>query len=424
MVATRILGAHVIDPVSGRNEIADIYLQHNKIAAIGQAPAGFEAQQTIDAQGLTAAPGLVDLAVALREPGYSRKGSIASETLAAAAGGITSLCCPPQTRPVLDTAAVTELILDRARESGHAKVLPIGALTRNLAGEQLSELVALREAGCVAFGNGLTEFASNRNLRRALEYAATFDLTVIFHSQDRDLAEGGLAHEGAAASFLGLSGIPETAETVALARNLLLVERSGVRAHFAQLTSARGAEMIAQAQARGLPVTADVAMYQLILTDEALHGFSSLYHVQPPLRSAADRDGLREAVKAGVISAISSHHQPHEADAKLAPFGETEPGISSAEILLPLALTLVDDGLLDLPTLLARLTSGPATALRLPTSTLQAGQPADLVLFDQHSSTLVGERWYSKGRNCPFMGHCLPGAVRYTIVDGHISFEG
>lgn len=424
MVATRILGAHVIDPVSGRNEIADIYLQHNKIAAIGQAPADFEAQQTIDAQGLTAAPGLVDLAVALREPGYSRKGSIASETLAAAAGGITSLCCPPQTRPVLDTAAVTELILDRARESGHAKVFPIGALTRNLAGEQLSELVALREAGCVAFGNGLIEFASNRNLRRALEYAATFDLTVIFHSQDRDLAEGGLAHEGAAASFLGLSGIPETAETVALARNLLLVERSGVRAHFAQLTSARGAEMIAQAQARGLPVTADVAMYQLILTDEALHGFSSLYHVQPPLRSAADRDGLREAVKAGVISAISSHHQPHEADAKLAPFGETEPGISSAEILLPLALTLVDDGLLDLPTLLARLTSGPAAALRLPTSTLQAGQPADLVLFDQHSSTLVGERWYSKGRNCPFMGHCLPGAVRYTIVDGHISFEG
>ncbi|MCQ4299049.1 dihydroorotase [Pseudomonas songnenensis] len=423
-MATRILGAHVIDPVSGRNEIADIYLQHSKIAAIGEAPAGFETQRTIDAQGLTAAPGLVDLAVALREPGYSRKGSIASETLAAAAGGITSLCCPPQTRPVLDTAAVTELILDRARESGHAKVFPIGALTRNLAGEQLSELVALREAGCVAFGNGLTEFASNRNLRRALEYAATFDLTVIFHSQDHDLAEGGLAHEGAAASFLGLSGIPETAETVALARNLLLVERSGVRAHFAQLTSARGAEMIAQAQARGLPVTADVAMYQLILTDEALHGFSSLYHVQPPLRSAADRDGLREAVKAGVISAISSHHQPHEADAKLAPFGETEPGISSAEILLPLALTLVDDGLLDLPTMLARLTSGPAAALRLPASTLQAGQPADLVLFDRHSSTRVGERWYSKGRNCPFMGHCLPGAVRYTIVDGHISFEG
>ncbi|MCQ4264104.1 dihydroorotase [Pseudomonas stutzeri] len=422
-MAIRILGAHVIDPASGRDEIADIFLQHGKIAAIGQPPAGFEAQQTIDAQGLIAAPGLVDLAVALREPGYSRKGSIASETLSAAAGGITSLCCPPQTRPVLDTAAVTELILDRARESGHAKVFPIGALTRNLAGEQLSELVALREAGCVAFGNGLNEFASNRNLRRALEYAATFDLTVILHSQDSDLAEGGLAHEGAAASFLGLSGIPETAETVALTRNLLLVEKSGVRAHFTQLTSARGAELIGQAQARGLPVTADVAMYQLILTDEALHGFSSLYHVQPPLRSTADRDGLREAVKTGVISAISSHHQPHEADAKLAPFGETEAGISSADILLPLALTLVEDGLLDLPTLLTRLTSGPAAALTLPAGKLQPGLPADIVLFDRNSSTLVGESWYSKGRNCPFMGHCLPGSVRYTIVDGRISYQ-
>ncbi|UVO18401.1 dihydroorotase [Stutzerimonas stutzeri] len=421
---THILGARVIDPVSGRDEVADIYIDAGRIIAIGAQPAGFVAQQSIDANGLIAAPGLVDLSVALREPGYSRKGSIASETLAAAAGGTTTLCCPPLTKPVLDTAAVTELILDRARESGHTKVYPIGALTRNLAGEQLSELVALREAGCVAFGNGLADFASNRNLRRALEYAATFDLTIVLHSQDRDLAEGGLAHEGPAASFLGLSGIPESAETVALARNLLLVEQAGVRAHFSQLTSARGAQMIADAQARGLPVTADVALYQLILTDEALHGFSSLYHVQPPLRSRADRDGLREALKAGVISAIASHHQPHEVDAKLAPFGETEPGISSAEILLPLAMTLVEDGLLDLPTLLARLSSGPAAALRLPAGRLAVGQAADLVLFDPRSSTLVGETWLSKGHNCPFMGHCLPSAVRYTVVDGHISFQG
>lgn len=420
---TRILGARLIDPASGRDEVADIYLHDGKIAAIGQAPAGFIAEKTLDAKGLVAAPGLVDLSVSLREPGYSRKGNIASETLAATAGGITSLCCPPQTRPVLDTAAVAELILDRARESGHAKVFPVGALTRNLGGEQLAELVALRDAGCVAFGNGLANFPSNRNLSRALEYAATFDLTVVMHSQDSDLSAGGLAHEGPSAAFLGLAGIPESAETVALARNLLLVEQAGVRAHFSQLTSARGAQMIAEAQARGLPVTADVAMYQLILTDEALHGFSSLYHVQPPLRSAADRDGLREAVKSGVISAISSHHQPHEADAKLAPFGETEPGISSAEILLPLALTLVQDGLLDLPTLLARLSSGPAGALQLPAGRLAVGGAADLLLFDPNGSTLVGETWHSKGRNCPFIGHCLPGAVRYTLVDGHISYQ-
>lgn len=421
---TRIHGARVIDPASGLNQVSDLYLDSGKIVAIHQAPSDFVADKTIDASGLIASPGLVDLSVALREPGYSRKGSIASETLAAAAGGVTSLCCPPLTKPVLDTSAVAELILDRAQEAGHAKVFPIGALTKNLAGEQLAELVALRDAGCVAFGNGLAPFANNRTLRRALEYAATFDLTVVFHVQDADLAQGGLAHEGPTASFLGLAGIPETAETVALARDLLLVEQSGVRAHFSQLTSARGAEMIATAQARGLPVTADVAMYQLILTDEALQGFSSLYHVQPPLRAAHDRDGLREALKSGVISAIASHHQPHEADAKLAPFGATEPGISSVELLLPLALTLVQDGLLDLPTLLARLTAGPAKALRLPAGRLAVGAPADLLLFAAEAQTLAGETWYSKGGNSPFIGHCLPGKVRYTLVDGRISYQG
>jgi dihydroorotase len=418
-----ILGARVIDPNSNLDQVADLFIDGGKLIAIGQTPAGFVAEKIINAQGLVAAPGLVDLSVALREPGYSRKGSIASETLAAAAGGVTSLCCPPLTKPVLDTPAVAELILDRAREAGHSKVFPIGALSKGLDGEQLAELVALRDAGCVAFGNGLDSFRNTRTLRRALEYAATFDLTVIFHSQDHDLAEGGLAHEGPTASFLGLAGIPESAETVALARDLLLVEQSGVRAHFSQLTSARGAQLIAEAQARGLPVTADVALYQLILTDEALSDFSSLYHVQPPLRTRADRDGLREAVKSGVISAIASHHQPHERDAKLAPFGATEPGISSVQLLLPLAMSLVQDGLLDLPSLLARLSSGPAQALRLPAGRLSVGAAADLLLFDPQASTLAGENWYSKGTNCPFIGHCLPGAVRYTLVDGHISYQ-
>lgn len=420
---TRILGARVIDPNSGLDQISDLFIEGGLLVAIGDAPTGFVAENTLDATGLVAAPGLVDLNVALREPGYSRKGSIATETLAAAAGGVTSLCCPPFTKPVLDTPAVAEMILDRAREAGHTKVFPIGALSKALEGEQLAELVALRDAGCVAFSNGLDCFRNSRTLRRAMEYAATFDLTVIFHSQDHDLAEGGLAHEGARASFLGLPGIPETAETVALARNLLLVEQTGVRAHFSQLTSARGAELIAEAQARGLKVTADVALYQLILTDEALQGFSSLYHVQPPLRTATDRDGLRQAVKNGTIQAISSHHQPHEADAKLAPFGATEPGISSVQLLLPLAMTLVQDGLIDLPTLLQRLTTGPATALRLPAGILAAGQAADILLFDPQASTLAGETWFSKGSNSPFIGHCLPSAVRYTLVDGHICYQ-
>ena len=413
----------MIDPASGLDQTRDLFIDAGTLLAFDQAPAGFKADQSIDAVGLIAAPGLVDLSVALREPGYSRKGTITSETLAAAAGGVTSLCCPPHTKPVLDTPAVTELIIDRAREAGHAKVYPIGALSKGLAGEQLAELVALRDAGCVAFGNGLSNFPSNRVLCRALEYAATFNLTVVFHSQDADLAAGGLAHEGPMASFLGLAGIPETAETVALSRHLLLVEQTGVRAHFSQLSSARAAEMIAAAQNRGLPVTADVALYQLLLTDEALRDFSSLYHVQPPLRTRKDRDGLRQAVKDGVIQAISSHHQPHEPDAKLAPFAATEAGISSVELLLPLALQLVSEGLLDLPTLLARLSCGPASALRLPAGRLAVGAPADLVLFDPQGSTLAGSSWFSRGRNCPFIGEQLPGKVRFTLVDGHISYR-
>lgn len=420
---TRILGARVIDPNSGLDQISDIYIEGGKIAAIGDAPAGFDAEQTIEADGLIATPGLVDLNAALREPGYSRKGSIASETLAAAAGGVTSLCCPPFTKPILDTPAVAEMILERAREAGHTKVFPVGALSKGLEGEQLAELVALRDAGCVAFSNGLDCFRNNRTLRRAMEYAATFDLRVIFHSQDHDLAEGGLAHEGPTASFLGLVGIPESAETVALARNLLLVEQTGVRAHFSQLTSARGAQLIAEAQARGLKVTADVALYQLILTDDSLLGFSSLYHVMPPLRTRADRDGLRQAVKDGTIQAIASHHQPHEADAKRAPFAATEPGISSVQLMLPLAMSLVQDGVLELPELIARLSSGPAQALGLPVGKLAAGEPADVLLFDPNTSTLAGDTWFSKGANSPFMGHCLPSAVRYTLVDGHISYQ-
>jgi dihydroorotase len=422
-VTLSIIKARVIDPATRFDQIVDIHISQGNIVAIGEAPAGFKADTILDASGLIAAPGLVDLNVSLREPGYTRKGTVESETQAAAAGGTTSLCCSPFTRPVLDTTAVTELILDRSQMAGKARVFPIGALTKGLAGEQLAELVTLQNAGCVAFTNGLAPMAGMRTLRRALEYAATFKLKVIFTSQDADLAEGGLAHEGPTASFLGLAGIPEAAETIALAQNLLLVEQSGVRAHFSQLTSARGVEMIAEAQARGLPVTADVALYQLFLTDEQLEGFSSFYHVQPPLRTERDRQALREAVKRGVVQAIASHHQPHEEDAKLAPFAATEPGISGAELLLPLALKLVEEGLADLPTILTRLTSGPASVLDLPAGKLSVGAPADIVLFSLEERTIVGQPWLSRGRNTPFMGMELPGKVRHTLVAGKTVYQ-
>ena len=417
-----IEGARVIDPASQLDQITDLHLADGRIEAIGPAPEGFKGK-VIDARGMIASPGLVDLNVSLREPGFSQKGTIASETRAAAAGGVTSLCCPPDSNPVLDEPAVAELILDRCERAGQVRVFPIAALTKGLDGEHLSELVSLRDAGCVAFTQGLAPMKSNRILRRALEYAAGFDLPVIFTPQDPALAEGGLAHEGPTASRLGLTGIPESAETVALARDLLLIEQTGVRAHFSGLTSARAMDMLADAQARGLPVTADLAIYQLMLCDEDLDGFSSLLHVQPPLRSREDQQALRQAVQSGVVQAISSHHKPHEPEAKRVPFAASAPGISSVEVLLPLALTLVADGLLELPALLARLTCGPARALQLPAGQLSIGEGADITLFDPAASSEIGQHWLSRGTNCPFMGLGVPGAVSHTISAGRLVYQ-
>lgn len=418
-----IEGARVVDPASQFDAITDLHIDAGQISALGQAPTGFVAAQTIDARGLIACPGLVDLNVSLREPGFGRKGSIASETRAAAVGGVTSLCCPPNSRPVLDTPAVAELILDRSERAGQTRVFPLGALTRGLDGEHLSELVALRDAGCVAFTQGLAPMKSNRILRRALEYAAGFDLPVIFTPMDPALAEGGVAHEGPTAARLGLIGIPESAETVALARDLLLIEQTGVRAHFSGLSSARAVDMLADAQARGLPVTADVAMYQLLLCDEDLDGYSSLLHVMPPLRSSSDRRALRQAVQAGVIQAIASHHQPHESEAKRVPFAAAEPGISSVEILLPLALTMVADGLLELPALLARLTCGPADIFGLPVGRIAEGAGADITLFNPAVTSEIGQHWLSKGANCPFIGQSAPGAVTHTLCQGRLVYQ-
>ena len=418
-----IQGARVIDPASQFDEITDLHIDAGQIRALGQAPEGFVAAQSIDARGLIACPGLVDLNVSLREPGFGRKGNIASETRAAAAGGVTSLCCPPDSRPVLDTPAVAELILDRTERAGQARVFPIGALTRGLDGEHLSELVALRDAGCVAFTQGLAPMKSNRILRRSLEYAAGFDLPVIFTPLDPALAEGGVAHEGPTAARLGLVGIPESAETVALARDLLLIAQTGVRAHFSGLSSARAIDMLADAQARGLPVTADVAMYQLLLCDEDLDGYSSLLHVMPPLRSSSDRRALRQAVQAGVIQAIASHHQPHEPEAKRVPFAASAPGISSVEILLPLALTMVADGLLELPAVLARLTCGPADIFGLPAGRIAEGASADVTLFDPAVTSEIGQHWLSKGANCPFTGQSAPGAVTHTLCQGRLVYQ-
>ena len=423
-MSLRISGGRIIDPANQTDSIADIYIADGKIAAIGNQANTFNAEQTIDAKGMVVCPGFVDLFVRIPEPGFEHKGTIASETKAAAAGGITSLCCPPTTSPVIDSPSVATSIQKIASQSGFSRIWPIGAITTGLEGSQLSEMAALKEAGCVGVTNMRRPFDNNRVLLRCLEYAASQDMTVFFHSIDRYLEQDGCVHSGLYSTRLGLAGIPETAETVALSRDLLLVEQTGVRAHFGQLSTARAVELIADAQAKGLKITADVTIHHLLSTDECIQGFNSLYHIQPPLRDKADREKLQQGVREGICSAICSQHQPHEAAAKMAPFAATEPGISGVETLLPQALELVNSGSLDLPILIERLTSGPAGIAGINSGTLGLGEVADICIFDPNESWQLSEKtMLSNGKNSPLLNAELKGRVRYTLLEGKRVFQ-
>ncbi|MGR0279270.1 dihydroorotase [Marinomonas dokdonensis] len=418
----RIRNGRLMDPSQGLDTQADLFIDNQKIVAIGEAPADFDDAQEVDASGLWVLPGLVDLAVSLREPGFSQKGSIASEGRAAVAGGVTTLICPPDTKPIVDTPSVAALIQDKADEAGMANVFPLGALTQGLDGAHLSNMVSLTDAGCIALSNHRHPMASSKILTRALEYAASNDLLVVFHSDEASLSEGGCAHEGLMSTAHGLAGIPETAETIALMRDLLLIEKTGVRAHFARISCAKSVEMIANARAAGLDVTADVAIHNLLLTDSVLNQFDGHYHVIPPLRSEADRLALIEGVKNGVISAICSDHQPHEKMAKVAPFAATAPGMANVEVLLPLALQLVEQGL-DHATILSRVTAGPASCFGLEAGSLAVGSFADFVLYKEDEQwQWTPEHRKTKGHNSPYMGESFTGKVLATYVSGQCVF--
>ncbi|MEX0730456.1 MAG: dihydroorotase [Aquisalimonadaceae bacterium] len=423
MTRLRIHGGRIIDPGDGVDTIADLYIADGHIAAIGKPPTGFSADQEIDASGLVVCPGLVDLAAHLREPGQEYKASIASEVRAAAAGGITALCASPDTIPVTDTTAVVELVTRRARQARLSRIMPLGALTLGLEGQQISEMAALREAGCVAVSDGGRPVVNTLVLRRALDYAATQDLLVMLTPADPYLSDGFWMHEGWVSTRLGIAGIPVAAETAGLARCLALVEETGARVHFGRLSSAQGAAMVARARAEGLPVSADVAMHQLFLSEMDVSGFNSLCHVRPPLRAHADREALRAGLTNGAIQAICSDHQPHEPDAKAVTFVASEPGISGLDTLLPLTLRLVDEGLLTLHQALGLVTAGPAAVLGQSSGRIAADMPADLCLFDpEHPWQLNDDTQHSRGRNSPFIGWEFTGQVRMTLLGGRVIY--
>lgn len=410
-----IKNVRLLDPAASSDETGCLGIRAGHIDYRGSEAAPDSAYgEIIDGDGLWVMPGIVDLCARLREPGATHKGTMRSETNAALAAGITALCLPPDTNPVIDNAAIVNRVNRIAKAAAGAYVHMLGALTKGLAGEALAEISALKAAGCAGVSNALAPVANPLIARRALEYAASLGMTVHVVSLDAALANGGCAHEGAVATRLGLPSIPIAAEAMAMRQWISLVEDTGARVHFGRLTSARSVELLTSALNRGLPVTADVAAHQLFLTDADLEGFNAMAHVIPPLRTSTDRDALRAAVRQGMIESICSDHQPHEADAKINPFALTEPGISGLETLLPLSLRLIEEGLLTPLQMAARLSLGPARALGLDHGSLALGQNADLVLIDPQTNwVLSSKEMLSVGHNTPFIGDTFHGrAVR------------
>ena len=410
MTSVLIKNARLLDPSAGTDSIGCLGLRDGLIDFLGRRAPKADYEETIDGKGLWLMPGVIDLCARLREPGATQKGTMRSEANAALAAGVTALCIPPDTKPVIDNAAVVNRVNRIAKSAAGAYVYMLGALTKGLDGEALAEISALKAAGCLGVSNALNPVANALVARRALEYAASLGMTVHVVPLDTALANNGCAHEGEVATRLGLPAIPVAAEAVAMRQWISLVEDTGARVHFGRLSSARGVSLLASARERGLPVTADVAAHQLFLTEADIEGFNAMAHVIPPLRTSADRDALRAAVQSGLIDAICSDHQPHESDAKTNPFALTEAGVSSVETLLPLSLQLVHEGLLTPLQAAQRLALGPARVLGLAHGALTVGAKADLTLLDPELSwTFTASGMLSLGRNSPFIGRVFRG---------------
>jgi dihydroorotase len=422
-VKIEIAHGRIVDPANGVDRAGSLYVAAGRIAGVGTSPAGFVANRTLDAHGLIVAPGLVDVAARLREPGLEHKATLESEMEAAVAGGVTSLACPPDTDPPLDEPGLVEMLKHRARMLNRANVYPVGALTVGLAGEVLTEMSELAEAGCVAFSQADRGLADTQVLLRAMQYARPFGHRVWLRPQDPYLARGGVAHEGEVATRLGLSAIPVLAETIALWTILSLVRATGVSMHVCRLSSAEGVDMLRAAKAEGLPITADVGVHHLHLCDVDVGWFDTGARLVPPLRGVRDREALRNGVADGTIDVVCSDHAPVDDDAKQLPFGEAEPGATGLELLLPLTLKWARESNAPLPGAIARITSHPARILGIGAGTLSVGAPADVCVFDPESWWRVDRRSLaSQGKNTPFAGLEVPGRVRWTLVGGEIVF--
>lgn len=416
-----IVNGRVLDPASGLDRQADIAIADGLVQAIGDVSSEFRAERTLDAQGCLVVPGLVDLAARLREPGYEHEGMLESEMGAAAAGGVTSLVCPPDTDPVLDEPGLVEMLKFRAEKLQRARLFPLGALTRGLAGEVLTEMAELTEAGCIGFGQAEVPLGNTQVLQRALQYASTFGYTVWLRPQERDLGKG-VAASGPLATRLGLSGVPVAAETIAIFTIVELMRSTGARVHLCRLSSAAGVAQVRAAKAEGLPISCDVSINSLHLVDTDIGFFDSRARLNPPLRQQRDRDALSAGLADGTIDALVSDHTPVEADAKTLPFAESEPGATGLELLLPLALKWGEQSGAGLRRAIEVVTATPARLLGAPgVGQLAAGAAADLCVVDPtHEWQVTPEALQSQGKHTPFGGYAMRGRARHTLIGGRV----
>lgn len=405
----------IVDPKHAVDrENTSLFIVDGKIAGLGEAPAGFVAERSIDASGCIVCPGLIDLG--------ARLNSIEAELAAAVAGGVTSVVVPPDADPPLDEPELADRLVHRGEEIGKARVLPLGALTLGLKGERLSELAGLKKAGCVAFSQAKVPVVDTEALLRALEYAATFRFPVFLHPQDYWLSRNGIAHDGEVSSRLGLAGIPVAAETIAIATIVQLVRDTGCRVHLTRLSSAAGVALVKAAMAEGLPVSFDIGVHHLLMTEHDIGYFNPHARFMPPLRTQNDRAALSTAAASG-LAAICSDHTPVGADDKLVPFGEAKPGATGLEVLLPLTLKWAAEAGVSLSDALARITCAPADILGLPGGTLALGAEADICIFDPEADwQLTPDALKSRGKNSPWLGYLMNGKVRHTLVGGRIVY--
>jgi dihydroorotase len=421
-------GGRVIDPASKRDETADVLIDGGKIAAIERnirEGGAAEGAATFNAEGLVVAPGLVDMHVHFREPGQEYKEDIASGSRAAAAGGVTSVACMPNTDPPLDNDALIAQVVKRGIEVGLCRVHPIAAITRGIEGREITEMMLMRQAGAVGFSDDGRPVADARVMRRALEYARLTDVPVISHCEETSLSAGGHMHEGAVSTRLGIKGIPAASEDLGVARDVRLAEITGGRLHVCHVSSARSVEIIREAKARGVRVTAEGTPHHFTLTDEACEGFDSNTKMNPPLRSAEDREAVIQGLIDGTLDAIATDHAPHAEREKLVEFDRAPFGIIGLETSLALAITsLVVPGHLELASILRLMSTAPSAILGLDSGTLKKGAQADVVVFDPNMAwTFEHEDIRSKSQNTPFLGYPLTGRVLLTIHDGKIVHE-